>query len=46
MKKIVVIVRNEDLDDVYGEITSNLDYDDINYSSYIVDLDKSEEKEV
>lgn len=41
MKKIVVIVSNEDLDNAYGEITSNLDYDDINYSSYIVDLDEN-----
>lgn len=32
VKKIIITVTEEDFDDALGEITSNLDYDNINYT--------------
>ena len=41
-KKIVIIVNDEDFEDTYAEITSNLDYDNIKYSISAMDIEVKE----
>jgi len=43
MKKIVIIVADNDTDKAYTEITSVLEYENIEYSASILDVEERKE---
>lgn len=42
MKKIILLVSDEEMETAYSEVTSALDYENITYSASILDLSDKE----